>query len=72
MKVIVPLEMKDNNKQPELIIIKIPLLTRSSSYDCTEKVGKWLSSTTPPASISIADENMNLNNTIDFQVYNSN
>jgi len=27
-----------------------PLLTRSKSYDCTEKVGQWLSNTTPLAS----------------------
>jgi hypothetical protein len=38
-----------------------PLLTRSRSYDCTEKVDKWLSSTTPPLSLST-------NNNTDFQV----
>jgi hypothetical protein len=27
-----------------------PLLTRSKSYDCTDKVGQWLSNTTPLAS----------------------
>jgi Fic family protein len=27
-----------------------PLLTRSKSYDCTEKVGQWLSNTSPPPS----------------------
>jgi hypothetical protein len=47
---------------------KLPLLTRSSSYDCTEKVDKWLSSTTPPSSISIDDENINRNDNNDFQV----
>jgi len=36
-----------------------PLLIRSKSLDCTEKVDKWLSSTTPPLPISITDENVN-------------
>jgi hypothetical protein len=45
-----------------------PLLTRSRSYDCTEKVDKWLSSTTPPLSISTTDENLNLNTNTEFQV----
>jgi hypothetical protein len=43
-----------------------PLLTRSKSYDCTEKVDKWLSSTTPTLPILSTDENLNQNN--DFQV----
>lgn len=42
-----------------------PLLIRSKSYDCTEKVDKWLSSTTPPLSMSNTVENINNN---DFQV----
>lgn len=47
-----------------------PLLIRSNSYDCTEKVDKWLSSTTPPLALSMTDEKFNSNNhnTTDFQV----
>jgi hypothetical protein len=47
-----------------------PLLIRSNSYDCTEKVDKWLSSTTPPLVLSMTDENFNStdHNTADFQV----
>jgi hypothetical protein len=47
-----------------------PLLIRSNSYDCTEKVDKWLSSTTPPLALSMTDENFNSNNhnTTDFRV----
>ncbi|UJR35065.1 hypothetical protein I4U23_027841 [Adineta vaga] len=37
----------------------LPLLTRSSSYDCTEKVDRWLSSTTPPSAMVGMDENIN-------------
>jgi hypothetical protein len=46
-----------------------PLLIRSNSYDCTEKVDKWLSSTTPPLALSMTDENFNSNNhnTTDFR-----
>ncbi len=51
----------NNNNNP-------PLLVRSKSYDCTEKVDKWLSSSTPPLPVSITDANINLNNNIDFQV----
>ncbi|CAF0882124.1 unnamed protein product [Adineta steineri] len=46
---------------------KIPLLTRSSSYDCTEKVDKWLSNTIPSSSILTHDDILNLNNYTNFQ-----
>lgn len=45
-----------------------PLLIRSTSIDCTEKVDKWLSSTTPPLPITIIDNNISSNPTTDFQV----
>ncbi|CAF4824416.1 unnamed protein product [Rotaria sp. Silwood1] len=44
-----------------------PLLTRSHSYNCTEKVDQWLSNTTAPLSISITNEIINLDNKTDFQ-----
>ncbi|CAF0887077.1 unnamed protein product [Adineta ricciae] len=43
------------------------LLTRSSSYDCVEKVGKWLSSTPHSSSMLTMDENIHN----DFQATNS-
>ncbi|CAF0874003.1 unnamed protein product [Adineta steineri] len=46
---------------------KIPLLTRSSSYNCTEKVDKWLSNTIPSSSILTHDDILNLNNYTNFQ-----
>ncbi|CAF0940953.1 unnamed protein product [Adineta ricciae] len=44
-----------------------PLLTRSSSYDCVEKVGKWLSSTAHSSSMLTMDETIHN----DFQATNN-
>ena len=46
----------------------MPPLTRSQSYDCTEKVDKWLSTTTPPLPSSNTEENTGSNSDTDFQV----
>ena len=46
----------------------IPLLTRSQSYDSTEKVDKWLSTTTPPLPSSNTEENTGSNSDTEFQV----
>jgi hypothetical protein len=59
----------ENQQQQTTGTNNSPLLIRSKSYDCTEKVDKWLSTTTPPLPISNTDENLNLNNNnnTDFQ-----
>jgi hypothetical protein len=64
--------VRNEQQQQATGINSSPLFIRSKSLDCTEKVDKWLSSTTTPLPISITDENINSNNNnIDFQV-NSN
>ncbi|CAM4864827.1 unnamed protein product [Rotaria socialis] len=45
----------------------LPLLTRSQTYDSTEKVDKWLSSTKKPSTTSMSNEIMQLDNNINFQ-----
>lgn len=44
------------------------LLTRSHSYDCTEKVDRWLSDTTNPISVTRTNETINPDNCMNFQV----
>ncbi|CAF3826509.1 unnamed protein product [Rotaria magnacalcarata] len=45
----------------------LPLLTRSQTYDSTEKVDKWLSSTKKPSTTSMNNEMIHLDNNINFQ-----
>lgn len=46
----------------------LPLLTRSQTYDCAEKVDKWLSSTRTPLATSMNNETIHLDNNTNFQV----
>ncbi|CAF0994762.1 unnamed protein product [Rotaria sordida] len=59
--------VRNETQQHTTINNNSPLLTRSHSYDCTEKVDKWLSSTTAPLLISTTNEIINLDDNTNFQ-----
>ncbi|CAF2765845.1 unnamed protein product [Rotaria sp. Silwood2] len=58
----------ETHPHPTTINNNSPLLTQSHSYNCTEKVDKWLSNATAPLSISSTNEFIDLDNNTSFQV----